>query len=637
MLSVDITATGGKNISFYVGIWRAFLYFCGQILNSLKQVRMKLLRRWLFIGLLAGLPICLQAQTTSTYFLHTIARGESLTSIAATYNISVGDIVHLNPGSDKVIRAGEKLRIPQAQNGEGPRFHTIQQGETLYRLTQTYGVSAQAICRANPGLSADNFRSGQVIVIPAADKEALAPAQPRPEKQQPAADTRQSYRDIHKVKRRETIYSICREYGITEEELIAANPELKTEKLKRGKYLRIPYHATTPVVPEATPVTTVVPDDKDLFESARPGSERKERLRVAVMLPFMLDGANQGEQMRMVEYYQGFLMAVNELKKNGTSFDIYAYDTRNDAATVRRILAKSELKDMDLIIGPGHSTHIPAISDFAKTNRIRLVVPFTSKCDEVFNNPYLYQVNTPQSYLYSEVYEHFIRKFRGENIIFVNAGDGETDKREFIGGFKQELKNQHIPFKEITVHSKESIEQALVSGRENMLIPTSGSNIALIKLLPYLKAMKLSWEADGTPDKYGIHLFGYPEWQTYTTDHLDDFYTFDTYFYTSFYANNLSVSVVNFQKEFRQWYHKEILNTYPKYAILGYETAYYLLKGLSLYGNNLENNLRHISVTPIQTSFRFDRVNNWGGFINKKVFFIHFTKNHELIKMDFDQ
>jgi len=30
-------------------------------------------------------------------------------------------------------------------------------------------------------------------------------------------------------------------------------------------------------------------------------------------------------------------------------------------------------------------------------------------------------------------------------------------------------------------------------------------------------------------------------------------------------------------------------------------------------------------------------VNNWGGFINKKVFFIHFTKDHELIKMDFDR
>lgn len=599
---------------------------------------MKILRRWLCIGLLACLPICLQAQTSDSYFLHTIARGENLTSIAATYNVSVADIVRLNPGSDRLIKAGETLRIPQSKDNNGPQYHTIQPGETLYGLMKRYDVTVEAICKANPGLSESNFRSGQVIIIPAADKTADLPII---QSDQPASQSvvipQQSYRDIHKVKRRETIYSICREYGITEEELIAANPELKTEKLKRGKYIRIPFHKQMPVAPVVTPGESAMPTNSELFERINSDTKRKNQLKVAVMLPFMLNGGNQGEQMRMVEYYQGVLMAINELKKNGTSFDIHTYDTQNNATTVRQILARSEMKDMDLIIGPGHATHIPAISVFSEQNKIRLVVPFTSKCDEVFGNPYLYQVNTPQSYLYSEVYEHFLRKFRGNNIIFVDAGDGETDKREFIGGFKQELKDQHIPFREINANSKESIEQALQSGTENILIPTSGSNIALIKLLPYLKALKLSWEAEETPDKYSLHLFGYPEWQTYTTDHLDDFYTFDTYFYTSFYANNLSVSVVNFQKEFRQWYHKEILNTYPKYAILGYETAHYLLKGLSLYGNKLEQHLNNIQVTPIQTSFRFERVSNWGGFINKKVFFIHFTKDHELIKMDFDQ
>ena len=599
---------------------------------------MKILRRWLCIGLLACLPICLQAQTSDSYFLHTIARGENLTSIAATYNVSVADIVRLNPGSDRLIKAGETLRIPQSKDNNGPQYHTIQPGETLYGLMKRYDVTVEAICKANPGLSESNFRSGQVIIIPAADK---TPDLPIIQTDQPANQSavipQQSYRDIHKVKRRETIYSICREYGITEEELIAANPELKTEKLKRGKYIRIPFHKQMPVAPVVTPGESAMPTNSELFERINSDTKRKNQLKVAVMLPFMLNGGNQGEQMRMVEYYQGVLMAINELKKNGTSFDIHTYDTQNNATTVRQILARSEMKDMDLIIGPGHATHIPAISAFSEQNKIRLVVPFTSKCDEVFGNPYLYQVNTPQSYLYSEVYEHFLRKFRGNNIIFVDAGDGETDKREFIGGFKQELKDQHIPFREIKANSKESIEQALQSGTENILIPTSGSNIALIKLLPYLKALKLSWEAEETPDKYSLHLFGYPEWQTYTTDHLDDFYTFDTYFYTSFYANNLSVSVVNFQKEFRQWYHKEILNTYPKYAILGYETAHYLLKGLSLYGNKLEQHLNNIQVTPIQTSFRFERVSNWGGFINKKVFFIHFTKDHELIKMDFDQ
>lgn len=599
---------------------------------------MKRIRRWLFISILASMPAWLMAQQSS-YFLHTVLKGESLYSIAAMYNVPSSDIVRMNPGSDKVIKTGAQLRIPQNVVKNQRQFHTIQPGETLYKLTQVYGVTAQSICDANPGLSAQNFRSGEVIVIPRSTTDTAVSTQATPQQTTPVVTgnrpAQQEFRDMHKVQRKETIFSISRLYGLTEEELIAANPELRTEKLKKGHFLKIPFPGKTsqPV----QPTVTTIPSDTELFDSAKPSNKQKNHLRVAVMLPFHLNGSNSAEQARMVEYYEGFLMAINQLKKNGTSFDLYTYDTQNSTSHIRTLLAKSEMKQMDLIIGPGHAENIDAISAFSKKNKIRMVVPFTPKCDEVFNNPYLYLINTPQSYLYSEVYEHFIRKFRGENILFVNAGDGNTDKREFIGGFKQSLKDQGIAFKEISNPTQESIEAALKPGVENIIIPTSGSNVALIKLLPYLKAMKLSWENNGTPDKYSIHLFGYPEWQTYTTDHLDDFYTFDTYFYTSFYANNLSVSVVNFQQEFRQWYHKEILNTYPKYAILGYETAYYLLKGMAQYGDSLEENLDRISVTPIQTSFKFERVNNWGGFINRKVFFIHFTKEHELIKMDFDQ
>lgn len=614
-------------IVFYNSIMGVFYTFVAKLIH--KKISMKRNWRWFLISLLISIPTYLSAQQ-STYFLHTIAPGESLYSIATTYNVSVADILQLNPGCDKIIKSGEKLRIPQKAGAGKQQFHTIQPGETLYKLTQLYNVSAQSICDANPGLSAQNFKSGQVIIIPQKD-ETNVTTSPVIEKTPVATSTRQDFREIHKVKRKETIYSISKLYGITEEELIAANPELKKEKLKKGKYLRIPYHKE-----EAVQIVTA-PTNNDLFGNTPSEPVKKEHLKIAVLLPFMLNSGNNAEQPRMIEYYQGFLMAINELKKNGTSFDIYTFDTEDNATTIKRILRKDEMKDMDLIIGPGHSSLISEVSDFSKKNKIRMVIPFTSKCDEVFNNPYMYQINTPQSYLYSEVYEHFIRKFNNENLIFVTSEGSNGDKQDFIKGFKQELKNNNIAFKTINANSKESIESALSPDKDNILIPTSGSNIALIKLLPYLKALKLSWEAENTPDKYKLHLFGYPEWQTYTNDHLNDFYTFDTYFYTSFYANNLSVNVVNFQNAFRQWYHKEILNTYPKYAILGYETAYYILKGMSLYGNKLETNLDKIHVTPIQTSFKFERVNNWGGFINKKVFFIHFTQNHELIKIDFDK
>ena len=70
------------------------------------------------------------------------------------------------------------------------------------------------------------------------------------------------------------------------------------------------------------------------------------------------------------------------------------------------------------------------------------MVPFLPKVDQVFNNPHVYQINTPQSYLYSEVYEHFLRKFSQSNIIFLDAGTNDKEKAEFIKGMKDEAEQQ---------------------------------------------------------------------------------------------------------------------------------------------------------------------------------------------------
>ena len=88
--------------------------------------------------------------------------------------------------------------------------------------------------------------------------------------------------------------------------------------------------------------------------------------------------------------------------------------------------------------------------------------------------------------------------------------------------------------------------------------------------------------------------------------------------------------------KFRRWYGKDMMDRYPKYGMLGFDTGYFFLSGLSRYGSALEDNVGRINLVPMQTGFKFQRVNNWGGFVNKKVFFVRFCKNYEIIKMDFD-
>jgi len=586
------------------------------------------------LACICGLTV--NAQENQTYILHTIEKGQSLYSIASMYGVSQADIVKMNPGSDEKIYIGHTLRIPRNTTGsQKETFHTIEAGETLYRLTVKYNVSAKAICDANPGLSAENFRIGQVIRIPAPDETPVVSDIDNSSKtadvasEIPAA-VQSRCRDVHKVKRKETIYSISKEYGITEAELIEANPELKGKnKIKKGSFLCIPYPTTTANAGNAKPQT--IPTNNELFSENKKEAERISTIKAAVILPFLPDAASRSESARMVEYYEGFLMAVDSLKRSGTSIDLYTYNSGANVNSLNDILSKNEMKNMDIIFGPLQQQQIKPLADFAKKNDIRLVIPFTSKDNTVFRNPAIYQINTPQSYLYSEVYDHFVRQFPNANVIFIEANSKTKDKADFIKGLKDELRNRSIPMATLDEDaSVEALKSALKAGRENIFIPTSGSNLVLIKCLPQLTLLVRE-----NPE-FSIHMFGYPEWQTYTKDHLESFFELDTYFYSSFYTNDLFPAAKNFTRNYRRWYGKDMDERYPKYGMLGFDTGYFFLKGLARYGSELENNLQRMDFAPIQTGFKFQRVNNWGGFVNKKVFFVRFTKNYELVKLDFD-
>ena len=565
------------------------------------------------------------AQENQSYFLHTIEKGQSLYSISKMYNVTTSDIIRLNPGCDEKIYAGQTIKIPKGKESQkGETFHTIQAGETLYKLTTMYNISAKDICEANPGLTAENFRIGQVILIPQKEKEQVVTVQKPTEQSNIQGPVVPRCKEMHKVKRKETIFSVSREYGISEEELIAANPELK-KGMKKGQLLCIPYPVATTTQPtQKEDPYAIPPSNSELFRESKETPKKMSTIKAALILPFQ-------EDKRMVEYYEGFLMAVDSLKRTGTSLDLYVYDSGKEVSTLNAILSKNEMKKMDVIFGPMHQNQIKPLSDFAKKNDIRLVIPFSQKGEEVFNNPAVYQINTPQSYLYSEVYEHFTRQFPNAHVIFIEPISADKEKAEFISGLKQELKNKGISMQTVNENAtKETLKAALRNDKENIFIPTSGKNVLLIKVLPQLTLL--------VRDNAGqnIHLFGYPEWQTYTRDHLESFFELDVYFYSSFYTNTLFPAAVQFTNAYHKWYSKDLISKYPNYAMLGFDTGFFFLKGLSRYGSELENNLSKMNLTPIQTGFKFQRVNNWGGFINKKVFFIRFTKNFELVKLDFE-
>ena len=445
------------------------------------------------------------AAQSENYFLHTVTKGQGLYSISRMYGVTEADIIKLNPGSDIVIKAGEQLRIPQVKkveatteaaptNTTNERFHTIKTGETLYRLTVIYGLTAREICNANPGLSAENFKVGQVIIIPDKKEPEQQATQPNVDESTsvtiqtatPAVEQKKSNcRTEHLVKRKENIYRISRMYGISELELVNANPELRERKMKVDEVLCIPYpkteqdkQQTTPQQETTAPVVTIVPTDEELFAELKVIPENIEQIKTAIILPLMLNDSVSSEQMKMVEFYEGVLLALDSLKKQGVSIDVHVYDSGDKWASIQPILTRPEMKEMNLIIGPVYDTHITEASTFAENNGIRMVVPFARQVDAVFTNPYVYQVNTPQSYFYSEVYDHFFMQFPQPNIVFFESPEEKDD--DLISGFKRELDYRDMPYTVLladTATNKDTILTCLDTKRQNILMMTSEINV----------------------------------------------------------------------------------------------------------------------------------------------------------------
>ena len=581
------------------------------------------------------------------YFMHTVTQGQGLYSISRMYGVTEDDIIKLNPGSEKVIKTGQELRIPnKKQAATSGKFHTVQKGETLFRLAVQNRISVKELCDANPGLSVDNFKVGQVITIPApSDKDPLAATienagDNAPQDIKDDAQTIQSdtavYKTTHVVKKRETVFRICRNYDITQEEFFQANPEYRYTKLKQGAVVKIPFsskeiaHRKQRIQEAQNRMESI--SDSMLF-SLNDIQQKKDdgTITAALILPFSLEDSASTLQKQMIEFYQGMLLALDRLKDESVNVNLKVFDSEGEDKSLTPLLESGKLDDVDIIFGPRWSNQITEAARWSTTHQVPLVLPMNAGADDVFNNPYVFQLNTPQSYFNQEIYNHFLEQFPNANVILLDAD--EYRRNEFIDGLKHTLADHDIPLTTIMVDTAyQMLLDTIVPGKQNIFIINSDESGPLNTMLPVLQII-----ARTKAPEIETHLFGYPRYQIYAADHLEEFYEVDTWFYSWFYTNNMLKESVDFNTLFRRSFSRQMMISYPSFAPYGYDTGYYFLKGLATYGKDFEDHLNELQTEPVHMGFKFERVNNWGGFINRKVFFIHFSNDYKVEKKDFDR
>lgn len=571
---------------------------------------------------------------------HVVEQGETLYGLAKRYGVTVDDFIALNPGAENGLKIGQKLIIPSTSTSSvnanqqvtsafernantqqvvgtlavDPVFHEIKYGEDIYTLAKQYNATIEGIITANPGLKPDEYTAGtKVKVIP---NSALPFVYER--------TSRRNYK--YEVKRGESYASIAKDNGITEDELKAANPDLK--KVKKGKTITLP----KPYQERVTGEMATIPIDElrsyyeprinDLYDNLV-AKKLENEVNIAMILPFQLHKSAPPKQAYLyTDYYKGFLLALDSVSRiTDKHINLKVYDTQHNLNVTDSILALPELKSMNMIIAPSEPQQLARINAFGKANAVPVLNCFTTKNEDYLDNPYVYQVNTPTDEMMHDVMRWFDDQFKGYNVIFLNAA-GESDKEMF-----ENIRN-HINRKKYTTSTinvsgdltYNDISNKMDPGSKYVFIPSSGDK-ALVK--KYIKALK---EVKSERFDCDLSLIAYPEYVLYLKDYQTDMQDVDTYMFTRFF-NAKGFRTRDLEAAYKTNFGGEPLTAVPNMAIYGYDTGMYLLKSLGVDGIIDDE-------TPlykgIQTSFRWERGDNWRGYTNQAIEIVHFSTDHQI-------
>lgn len=181
-------------------------------------------------------------------FNYPVAAGDTLNSIALKFETDVQTVRQLNFLVDDNIFVGQVLQVPykEGMTADGaptptpaPFVYTIARGDTLSTVASQFGVTTVAIIEANGLLDPNSLIVGQEIVIPGYQPSGVSQSPDgTPVPGQTAASTAGGV--THVVQPGEGLLEIAEAYGVDVNVLAQANNITNRNLLRAGQQLIIP-------------------------------------------------------------------------------------------------------------------------------------------------------------------------------------------------------------------------------------------------------------------------------------------------------------------------------------------------------------------------------------------------------------
>jgi len=178
--------------------------------------------------------------------IHTVRKGDSLSTIAHRYGSSVSAIRQANGLRGSLIRPGQTLVVPRFGKGvqtassqpirnSDNGSYVVQSNDTLWDIARSFSVSVDSLCAVN-GLSRRSvIRPGQRLDLPDGSKPAMSTASTTSTASKVSTPSSSTYT----VQKGDNLYDIANSFGTSVSALSRANG-LSGSRIYPGKVLRIP-------------------------------------------------------------------------------------------------------------------------------------------------------------------------------------------------------------------------------------------------------------------------------------------------------------------------------------------------------------------------------------------------------------